>query len=149
MDPEVLAARRALLDELLAGPNFAMLTTLEPDGTPRSHVMWVSGTSDLLEINTQEDRQKYRDMLRDPRVTITIWELDRPARFVEVIGRVARVVRGDVARTHIDALAQRYLGRPYDAASINAPRVLFEVVPERLFAVDVTTTDVPKGIWSA
>ncbi len=148
MDPDVLAARRALLDELLAGPNYCMLTTLEPDGTPRSHVMWVGGTSDLLQINTQEDRQKHRDMLRDPRVTITIWQRDLPARFVEVIGRVSRVIRGEEARTNIDDLSQRYRGRPYDAAAINAPRVLFEVVPERLFAVDVSTTDVPKGIWT-
>ena len=147
-DPAALAARRALLDELLAAPNFAMLTTLERDGTPRSHVMWVVGTSERLVINTQEDRQKHRDMLRDPRVTVTVWDRERPGRFVEVVGRVDRVVRGQEARDGIDTAARKYLGRDYDPASINAPRVAFEIEPLRLFAVDVTREDVPRGVWT-
>lgn len=141
-------ARWAVLEELLGGPNFAALTTLQADGTPRTHVMWVSGTPELLRINTETGRAKYRHMRNDPRVTVMIWEAATPNRFAEVVGRVTRIVDGPAARAHIDELAQKYLGEPYDESWIKTERVIFEIEPQRIFACDVTNDGTAaQGVW--
>lgn len=141
-------ARRGMLEELLAGPNFAALTTLQRDGTPRTHVMWVSGTADHLRINTEVARAKARHMRNDERVSVMIWDRDAPGRFVEVVGRVTGVTEGAEARAHIDELAQKYNGTDYDESWISSPRVVFEVEPVKVFACDVTLSEERPGIWT-
>ena len=126
---------------LATGTNFATLTTLLPDGTPQSHVMWVDADDDHLLINTEVHRAKYRNLRRDPRATVTVWERDDPYRFVEVRGRAVAFVTGPEARAHIDACAQRYFGRPYPAP-IESERVLVRIVPDRVVRVGLER---PRG----
>ena len=40
-----------------------------------------------LLINTEVHRQKFKNVERDPRVTLTIWDGEDPYRFVEVRGK--------------------------------------------------------------
>lgn len=119
---------------LATGANFATLTTLLADGTPQSHVMWVDADDEHLLINTEVHRAKYRNLLRDPRATVTVWERDDPYRFVEVRGRAVAFVTGPEARAHIDTCSQRYFGRPYPAP-ITSERVLVRIAPDRVVRV--------------
>jgi PPOX class probable F420-dependent enzyme len=80
--------------ELARGKNFAALTTLLPDGHPQTQVMWVDADDDHLLINTEVHRQKFKNVERDPRVTLTIWDMEDPYRFVEVRGEVVGEVKG-------------------------------------------------------
>ena len=137
-----------MLEELLAGPNFAALTTLDATGAPRTNVMWIDGTPDHLRINTELGRAKDRNMRSDPRVTVMIWDATTPNRFVEVVGTVTGTTSGREARDHIDRLSQKYSGVPYDPAWIVTERVIFEIEPQRVFACDVTLTEKRPGIWS-
>ena len=98
--------------ELARGQNFAALTTLLPGGHPQTQVMWVDADDQHLLINTEVHRQKFRNVERDPRVTVTIWDKEDPYRFVEVRGEVVEKVKGSEARKHIDELSQKYRGRP-------------------------------------
>ncbi|GGI08006.1 TIGR03618 family F420-dependent PPOX class oxidoreductase [Egicoccus halophilus] len=111
--------------------NFAALTTLFEDGTPQTQVMWVDADADHLLINTEVHRQKFRNVSRDPRVTVLIWDAENPYRYVEVRGRVVEVVHGQPARDHIDACARRYVGRDYDPEAITSERVLLRIAPDR------------------
>jgi PPOX class probable F420-dependent enzyme len=115
--------------ELATGKNFAMLTTLRPDGHPASQVMWVDSDGEYILINTEKHRRKYRNVLADPRVTVTIWQLDDPYRYVEVRGVVHDVIDGPPARDHIDQLALRYFGRRYDPDEIESERVILRIRP--------------------
>ncbi len=137
-----------MLEELLDGPNFAALTTLDFTGAPRTNVMWIDGTPDHLRINTELGRAKDRNMRKDPRVTVMIWDATTPNRFVEVVGTVTGTTSGQEARDHIDRLSQKYSGVPYDPAWIVTERVIFEIEPQRVFACDVTLTEKRPGIWS-
>lgn len=119
--------------ELLAGPNFAVLTTLMADGGPQSHVMWVGGDDDHLHINTQVDRQKYRNVVRDPRVAVTIIDAGDPYSFVEVRGTVVDMQAGEVGLAHIHELSHRYRGKPYDESVITADRVKLTIRVDREF----------------
>ena len=116
--------------ELAGGDNFAALTTLMPDGHPQTQVMWVDTDGDHLLINTEVHRQKFRNVERDPRVTITIWDKEDPYSFVEVRGEVMGKVKGPEAREHIDKLSHKYHGRPY-ATPIRSERVVLRIAPLR------------------
>jgi PPOX class probable F420-dependent enzyme len=113
------------------GKNFATLTTLLPGGQPMTHVMWVDADDEHVLINTEVHRQKFKNISRDPRVSVTIVDAGDPYRYVEVRGRVVSTVRGPEAREHIDKLSQKYHGRPYDPSMIQSERVILRIAPER------------------
>ena len=115
--------------ELARGKNFAALTTLLPGGHPQTQVMWVDADEHLL-INTEVHRQKFKNVERDPRVTITIWDREDPYRFVEVRGEVVGKVKGAAARDHIDKLSYKYRGGPY-GTKIRSERVILRIAPFR------------------
>jgi PPOX class probable F420-dependent enzyme len=116
--------------ELARGKNFAALTTLLPDGHPQTQVMWVDAEDDYLLINTEVHRQKFKNMERDQRVTLTIWDRKDPYSFVEVRGQVVGNEKGPRAREHIDKLSYKYHGRPY-GSSIRSERVILRIAPLR------------------
>lgn len=117
--------------ELATGRNFGALTTLFEDGSPQTQVMWVDADADHLLINTEVHRAKFRNVERDPRVTLTIWDLTNAYRYAEVRGRVTDIVRGPEAREHIDACSQRYLGTPYPN-DIESERAILAITPEKI-----------------
>jgi len=116
--------------ELARGQNFAAITTLLPDGHPQTQVMWVDTDGDHLLVNTEVHRQKFRNVERDPRVTLMIWDREDPYRFVEVRGEVVEKVEGPEAREHIDELSHKYRGRPYQT-QIRSERVVLRIAPLR------------------
>jgi PPOX class probable F420-dependent enzyme len=124
-----------MLDEnvkaLAQGKNFAAFTTLLPSGQPMTHVMWVDADDEHVLINTEVDRQKYKNVLLDPRVTVTVIDSDSSYHYVEVRGQVVERVTGEEARAHIDRLSDKYHGRPYDASRIVTERVILKIAPER------------------
>jgi PPOX class probable F420-dependent enzyme len=115
-------------------PNFAALTTLMPDGQPQTQVMWVHADDDHVLINTEVDRQKWKNVQRDPRVTVTILDRENPYSYAEVRGRVVEEVRGDEARASIDELSRKYTGKDYDPAMIKTERVILKIEPTRQIA---------------
>jgi PPOX class probable F420-dependent enzyme len=120
----------AMVLELARGQNFAALTSLLPNGHPQTQVMWVDADDQRLLINTEVHRQKFRNVERDPRVTVMIWDKEDPYRFVEVRGEVVEKVKGPEARKHIDELSQKYRGRPYQTR-IRSERVILRIAPLR------------------
>jgi len=115
--------------ELARGANFGVLTTRLASGDAMTHVMWVDADDDHVLVNTEIHRAKFRAVQRDQRVTLTIWAADDPYHYVEVRGHVVDVVRGQVARDHIDALSQKYRGRDFDPANIASERVILRIAP--------------------
>jgi PPOX class probable F420-dependent enzyme len=114
------------------GRNFATISTLAADGSPRTHVMWVDADDEHVLVNTEVHRAKFKDLERDPRVTVTVINAENPYQFVEVRGRVAETVRGPEARAHIDALAKRYMGTDSYTTPITSERVIVKVTPEKV-----------------
>ena len=111
--------------------NFAALTTLGPDGQPSTQMMWVDADDEHLVINTEVERQKFRNISRDPRVTVTVIDAQTPYRYIEARGRVVRTEDGPDARAHLDAVAQRYTGADY-ANPIGSDRVKVVIAVDRI-----------------
>jgi PPOX class probable F420-dependent enzyme len=119
------------IKSLARGKNFAAFSTLLPDGQPMTHVMWVDADDEHVLINTEVGRQKLKNVDRDPRVTVTLIDAANPYHYAEVRGRVVEVVKGQVARQHIDELSQKYTGQPYDPSAIKTERVMLRIAPDR------------------
>ena len=74
---------------LLAGRHYAVLATINADGSPHTSAMWVALDGDDLLFSTVEGRVKHRNMLRDPRVSVTVWDSADPEISVDLRGRVS------------------------------------------------------------
>lgn len=114
--------------ELLTEPNYATLTTMMPDGSAQTHMVWVSTDGEHVLVNTELHRQKARNIARDPRVTVFVFNRDNMWNWAEIRGEVVETVTGPQAREHIDELSRKYVGKDY-ANPIQSERVMFKIAP--------------------
>jgi PPOX class probable F420-dependent enzyme len=98
---------------LAKGPNLATVVTLMPDGQPQALLTWIDTDGDELLVNTEPQRQRARNVARDPRITVLIHSAESAWDWAEVRGHVSGTTDGQVARDHIDELSNRYLGHDY------------------------------------
>ncbi len=117
--------------ELAGGPDYAAISTLMPIGHIRTQYIWVGTVGDRLHVTTEPHRQEFKDLERDPPVTLAIRDEQNPYRYVEVRGRVVRTERGQRARDQIDELSHEYDSKPYPAEEITTERVIVWIEPER------------------
>jgi PPOX class probable F420-dependent enzyme len=116
--------------ELLAGPNFGHLGTVNRDGTVQVSPIWVDVEDGRPVFNTAEGRLKWRNMRRDPRVTLEVIDYQDGYRSVEIRGRVA-VMSHEGAREHINQLSLKYTGEPFGNYVEGVARVKVTIEPER------------------
>ena len=107
---------------LVDGKNYAVLATVNPDGSPQTSVMWVGRDGGDLLFSTVEGRVKHRNMLRDPRVSVTVIDSSNPESYVELRGRVS--MTPDVGRRVDTQLSWKYDGKDPDADRPGAVRVV-------------------------
>jgi PPOX class probable F420-dependent enzyme len=122
VDPKALAA------ELLAGANFGHLGTINGDGSVQVSPVWVHIEHGRPVFNTAEGRVKWRNIRRDPRVTLEVID-SSGYRSVEIRGRAVMTREG--AREHADELALKYTGEPFDNFEDGVERVKVMIEPER------------------
>jgi PPOX class probable F420-dependent enzyme len=122
VDPKALAA------ELLAGVNFGHLGTVNADGSVQVSPVWVHIEDGRPVFNTAEGRVKWRNIERDPRVTLEVID-SSGYRSVEIRGRAVMTREG--AREHADELALKYTGEPFDNFEDGVERVKVTIEPER------------------
>ena len=97
---------------LLDARNFAHLATLMSDGSPHSAPVWVGREGDCIIICTDEDSVKGRNTRRDPRVAISIVDMDDPYSEAQLRGRVVER-RRDSDFKYIDAVSRKYVGKAW------------------------------------
>ncbi|GIF20589.1 PPOX class probable F420-dependent enzyme [Actinoplanes tereljensis] len=119
--------------ELVDGPEFAVLSTSEPDGSAQLSVMWVGRDGDELLMATKGARRKVRNIRRDPRVTVLLYDRGRPTRYAEIRG-TARVTDED-ARALVDRLARSYTGADHLVDDQESDRVVLRITAERVLYV--------------
>src|ERR1700749_3265403 len=74
---------------LIDGRNYAVLATVNADGSPQTSVMWVGRDGDDLLFSTVAGRVKHRNMARDPRVSVTVADSADPENYVELRGHAS------------------------------------------------------------
>jgi len=117
--------------KLIDRPNFAHLATLMPDGSPQSVPVWVGREGEHLVICTGEKSLKARNTCRDPRVALSIVDLDDPYSEVQIRGRVVER-RPDPQLKIMDPISHKYTGKPFPFRSAEGRVALIvEVGKER------------------
>jgi PPOX class probable F420-dependent enzyme len=115
---------------LLDGRNYAVLATVNPDGSPQTSAMWVGRDGTDLLFSTVAGRVKHRNMLRDPRVSVTVLDGADPENYVELRGQVS--ITPDVGRAVDTALSWKYQGRDPDEDPPGAVRVVVRMVVDKV-----------------
>ena len=121
-----------LARRLLEGKNFATVATLMADGRPQASVVWIDTDGALIVFNTAEGRVKPRNMRRDARVAIAVFDQENPYQQAMIQGRVVEMVH-EGAEEHIDAMARKYMGvDSYPFRKEGEQRVIVKIAPEKV-----------------
>jgi len=97
---------------LLDAANFAHLSTLQEDGSPKVEPVWVGREGDLVLVTSDANSLKGRNLARDPRVAISVVDFENPYEQLLIRGRVVEF-RPDDDLKFLDSLAQRYTSAPF------------------------------------
>ena len=125
----------AFLDLLQQKKAFANLATIMPDGSPQVTPVWCDYVDGIIRVNTAKGRVKARNMKEGSAVALAIMDPDNPYRYLQVRGRVRRIVEAGADR-HIDALAKKYLGKDkYPFAQPGEVRLMYEIEPRAAHAM--------------
>jgi PPOX class probable F420-dependent enzyme len=114
---------------LLDGRNYAVLATINKDGSPQTSVIWIGRDGGDLLFSTVEGRVKHRNMLRDPRVSVTVIDSADPEDYVELRGRVTMTL--DVGRALDTQLSWKYDGKDPGEDRPGAVRVVVRMTIEK------------------
>ncbi|HLJ03085.1 MAG TPA: PPOX class F420-dependent oxidoreductase [Solirubrobacteraceae bacterium] len=122
-DPEV----RKLLEE----PNYAVVSTVNSDGSIHDTIVWISAENGHVAVNSALGRLWPTNLQRDPRVTVLVFESGNPYHFVEIRGQATASTED--ADDHINALAKKYIDQDeYPYRQPGEQRVKFTIVPTRI-----------------
>jgi len=116
--------------QLVDGKNFAVVATLNPDGSPQTSVIWVGLDGDAVVFSARADRKKTRNLRRDPRVSVTVIDSDNPYQTVELRG-TAEVI-DDPERSLSFQLSHKYVGEDPPPEPPEVRRVIVRIVPEKV-----------------
>ncbi len=118
--------------DILLGKNFASIATLMPDGAPQVTPVWVDFDGTDVLFNTADGRQKARNLDRDKRVAVSVFDSANPYRYIQIRG-VVESKTTDGADAHIDKMAKKYLDQDkYPFRQATEQRVIYRIKPERV-----------------
>jgi PPOX class probable F420-dependent enzyme len=115
---------------LLDGRNFATVATLNRDGGPQTSVVWMARDGDAVLFSTTAGRQKARNLARDPRVSLTVFDIENPYRSVDIRGTAELIEDGEKALPQ--RLSQKYLGEDPPAEPEEVLRLIVRVTPQKV-----------------
>jgi PPOX class probable F420-dependent enzyme len=115
---------------LLDGRHYAVLATINSDGSPQTSAMWVGRDGDDLLMSTVEGRLKHRNMVRDPRVSVTVIDSADAENYVELRGLVT--MTPDIGRRVDTKLSWKYDSKDPDEDKPGAIRVVVRIAVTRI-----------------
>ena len=95
---------REFLDDL----RFATISTLDPDGMPRQAVIWYKVDGDEIVINSALGRRWPTNLLRDPRMALSVIDAEDGYRWVGLTGTCMSITDRDTTQADIAETARRY-----------------------------------------
>ncbi len=115
--------------EMIDEPNMASLATIMAGGSPHVSTMWVGRLDNMLIMNTVEGRVKTENMLRDPRISVSMFRKDSPYQSLHIRARVTNIT-AEGGKEGIDELSRKYLGKDYPWLQPADVRLVVEIEPE-------------------
>ena len=119
--------------DILQSTALAYVATLGPKGEPRVSPVWFNWDGTHILLSVTKERQRYRNLLRDPRIALSIADPTNPYRSVEIRGTVARIEEDSDGR-FANSQSRKYLNRDRNADEIQPgeERVVIVIEPEHV-----------------
>ena len=119
--------------DLVDRPIFASLGTVRPDGTVQVNPMWFGFDGERLRFTHTTKRAKFRNLQRNPSMSLLIVDPDDSGRYLELRGQLAEVIPDPEGAYYVE-LGRRY-GDPDQAPPPDkADRVVLVMRIERALA---------------
>jgi PPOX class probable F420-dependent enzyme len=97
--------------DLFTRPIHGVLTTMMPDGQPQSSLVWCDQAGECVCVNTTCERQKGKNMLGNPKVSLLVVDPEDTSRYIEIRGDVEIIL--DNAVEHLDQVTRKYTRHPH------------------------------------
>jgi PPOX class probable F420-dependent enzyme len=118
--------------QLFKDANYAVVTTVRPDGSPQSTVVWADLDDDgVPTFNTARGRAKPANLENDARVSMLVVKDGDFYTWVSVDGRAELTTDG--AHEQIDALSRKFDGGPWKYRD-GEERIKIRILPEHVTA---------------
>ena len=126
-------------EKLLNGKNLVFLATPMADGSPQVTPVWGNFEDSHILINTAEGRLKHKNILRDPRVAVSVVDVKNPLDMTSIRGKVVDILP-DYDYKHADFLTMQYMGKEtYPFKRPDEKRITLKIEPEKIFVLPQLT----------
>ena len=126
-------------EKLLNGKNLVFLATIMTDGSPQVTPVWGNFENSHILINTAEGRLKHRNILRDPRVAVSVVDIKNPLDMTSIRGKVVEILP-DYDYKHANFLTMQYMGKEkYPFKRPDEKRIVLKIKPEKIFVLPKLT----------
>lgn len=130
---------RKMTDEkvikLFSEKNLVFIATVMKDGSPQVSPVWANYEDGFILVNTAVGRIKHKNILRDPRVAVSVTSNHNPLDMTTIRGKVIEII-SDSEYFHADKLTQQYMGRSnYPFKQENEKRIILKIKPEKIFVL--------------
>ena len=123
------------VERLLNGKNLVFLATTMADGSPQVTPVWGNFADSYILINTAEGRIKHKNILRDPRVAISVVDVKNPLDMTSIRGEVVEILP-DYEYKHADFLTKQYMGKEkYPFKQLDEKRITLKIEPKKIFVL--------------
>ena len=121
--------------KLFQDKNLVFISTLMKDGSPQLSRVWANYEDEHILVNTAEGRIKHQNVLRDPRIAVSVVSKNNPLDMTTIRGKVVEIIP-DPEYKHADILTIQYMGRDhYPFKREDEKRIIFKIKPERVFVL--------------
>ncbi len=121
--------------KLFSEKNLVFIATIMKDGSPQVSPVWANYEDGFILVNTAEGRIKHKNILRDPRVAVSVTSNDNPLDMTTIRGKVIEII-SDSDYTHADKLTLQYMQKPrYPLKQKNEKRIILKIKPEKIFVL--------------
>ncbi len=115
--------------------NLVFIATIMKDGAPQLSPVWADFNDGHIFVNTAEGRIKHKNVLRDPRVAVSVVNNNNPLDMTTIRGKVVEIIP-DYEYEHANKLTKKYMGKDkYPFRQPGEKRIIFKILPEKVFVL--------------
>ena len=121
--------------KLFEGSNLVFIATIMKDGSPQLSPVWANYEDNHIWINTAEGRLKHKNILRDPRVSVSVVDKNNPLNMTTIKGKVIEIIP-DYDYTHANILTKKYMKKEtYPFKRQGEKRIILKIYPNQVYVL--------------
>ena len=119
------------LRDLLERPLFGILGTIRPNDTVQVNPMWFQYDGEHIRFTHTTKRAKFRNLQRNPTMSLAVLDPDDPMRYLELRGRLVEVIPDPTGAFYV-VLGKRYGNAQQEPPADSPDRVILVMSIEKV-----------------